>query len=86
MVAGALFATDLTIDPGIGEPFRERRAEQDVVEPQPGIALPPAELVVPERVERLIGMARCEARELALPRRSATSFRLVCQYGPRYHA
>ena len=35
MVAGALLAADLTIDPGIGEPSRERRAEQDVVEPQP---------------------------------------------------
>src|SRR3954471_16140071 len=47
MVAGAFFAAHLAIDAGLEQARRNRRTQQQVIEPQSGVARPAVALVVP---------------------------------------
>jgi hypothetical protein len=53
MVAGAFFAARLAVDAGLDQAGRQRRAQQEMIEPQSGIARPSVALVIPEREHRL---------------------------------
>jgi len=46
MVAGAVFAADLAVDAGLEQARRQRRAQQQMIEPQSGVARPAVSLVV----------------------------------------
>ena len=54
MIARAVATPNLAVDTGFGEPFREIVAEQEMIEPEPGIALPAHALVVPEGIDALL--------------------------------
>src|SRR5258708_39075961 len=58
MVAGAFLGPHFAIDAGLDQPRRTARAQQQVIEPQSGVARPAASFVIPERVHRLHRMKR----------------------------
>src|SRR4051812_35139897 len=58
VVAGAFLAAHLAIDAGLEQARRNRRAQQQVIEPQSGVARPALALVVPEREHRFRRMHR----------------------------
>ena len=53
MIAGAFFAPDQAIDARSGQPWLKSRTEQEMIEPQAGVAWPTLPLVIPEREHRL---------------------------------
>src|ERR1700744_3592497 len=53
VVAGAFFAGDPAVNPTLGQPRCKSRAQQEMIEPQPGVAWPAVTLVIPEREHRL---------------------------------
>src|ERR1700686_1240247 len=53
MVAGAFLGSHLAVDAGLDQARRNGRAEQQMIEPQSGVARPAVSLVIPERVHRL---------------------------------
>ena len=60
MIARVLLAAHVAIDPGILQSLGEQRAQQNMIEPQAGVALPPVPHVVPEGVDALVGMERAQ--------------------------
>ena len=56
MIAGAFLRTDLTVDPRVLKALCEPCAQQQVIDPKPGIAGPAIALIVPESVYRRLGM------------------------------
>ena len=52
VIAGAFLAAHLAIDAGREQARRDRRAQQQMIEPQSGVARPAVALVVPEREHR----------------------------------
>src|SRR5258708_19116737 len=60
MVAGAFLGPHFAIDAGLDQPRRNGGAQQQVIEPQSGVARPAVSLVVPERVHRLRRMKRAD--------------------------
>src|SRR5260370_15452154 len=56
MVAGVLFASHFAVDAGLDQARGERRAQQQMIEPQSGVARPAVTLVVPEGEHRLCWM------------------------------
>src|SRR5438270_11942108 len=61
VVAGAFLAPDLAIDARFGQPRRELRAQQQMIEPQAGVARPSVALVIPEGEHRLRGVQRANS-------------------------
>src|ERR1700687_215590 len=53
VVAGAFLGSHLAVDAGLDQARRNGRAEQQMIEPQSGVARPAVSLVIPERVHRL---------------------------------
>src|SRR6266702_8887948 len=53
VVAGAFLAANLAVDAGFHQARRQHGAEQEMIEPQAGIARPAVALVVPECEHRL---------------------------------
>src|SRR6266851_1904875 len=53
VVAGAFFASQLAVDAGLDQPRCNRRTQQEMIEPQAGVARPAVALVIPEREHRL---------------------------------
>ena len=70
VVAGAFLAAHLAVDAGLDQARRERRAQQEMIEPQAGIARPAVSLVIPEREHRL---CRDAASRIASHQPCATS-------------
>ena len=66
VVARPFEATNLAVNPGGAQARRQRRAEQEVVDPQPGVAPPAIALVVPEGVERALRVAGAKRIDPAL--------------------
>src|SRR3954451_3451524 len=60
MVAGAFLAAHLAIDAGLEQARRYLRAQQQMIEPQSGVARPAVALVVPEREHRFFRMQRAD--------------------------
>src|ERR1700760_3965952 len=60
VVAGAVFAANPAIDAGLAQARRHLRAQQQMVEPQAGIARPAVALVVPEGEHRRFRMQRAD--------------------------
>jgi hypothetical protein len=58
VVAGANLPPHLAINPSRHQASDHRRAEEEVVEAETGVALPSIPLVVPKRVDRVRGMKR----------------------------
>src|SRR5690349_15532010 len=56
MVAGIRPAPDMPIDARRLQLLRQRLAEKDVVDPKASIGLPALPEIIPERVDRLVGM------------------------------
>src|SRR5439155_10757197 len=56
MVAGAFLAAHFPVDAGLKQARGQRRAEQEMIEPQAGVARPAVALVIPEREHRLFRM------------------------------
>ncbi len=55
VVAGVLLAAHPAIHPGVFQVVRQAGAEQQVVDAQPGVALPVLAEVVPEGIEAPVG-------------------------------
>lgn len=66
MVARLLPTADFAIDAPADQPLRQRRAEQDVIEPQPGVSAPGIPQVIPECIDGLVGVQRADGVEPAL--------------------
>ena len=66
MVARAVLAAHRTIDARRDEAPGQLGTEQDLVEPEPGVALPPLPHVVPVRVHRRVRVERANGVEPAL--------------------
>ncbi|SPA54885.1 protein of unknown function [Cupriavidus taiwanensis] len=56
MVAGVVFAAHPAVDAGVAQPRRQFGAQQQVVDAQAGIGLPVPAEVIPEGVDRRVGM------------------------------
>jgi hypothetical protein len=56
MVAGALFGAHRAVHAGHFQPAGQRGAEQQVIEPQTGIAFEAVADVMPERVDPLVAV------------------------------
>ena len=66
VIAGPFFAADGTVDAGIDEALGGLRAQQQMIDAQPGIARPAIAHVIPESVDRCIGMAHADGIDPAL--------------------
>ena len=66
MIAGAFPAADLAIDTGGGQPLGRLRAQEEVIDAQPGVPRPAVPHVIPERVHRRVGMQRADGVEPAV--------------------
>jgi AraC family transcriptional regulator, activator of mtrCDE len=53
VIAGAFFAAHLAVDAGFDQPRGDDRAQQQMIQPQSGVARPAVSHVIPERVHRL---------------------------------
>src|SRR3546814_3953504 len=60
VIACFLAAAIFLVDPGIGEPIRRLRAQQQVIDSEAGIALPRARLIIPEGPHPAARMPRPE--------------------------
>ena len=66
MIAGVRLAAHAAIDPGFDQARAQVGRQQDLVEPQAGVALPALPHVVPERVHRRVRMERADGVDPAL--------------------
>src|SRR5664279_5356920 len=60
VVAGAFLSPFAAVDAGLDQARRQRRAQQEMIEPQAGVARPAVSLVIPERVHRFRRMQRAD--------------------------
>src|ERR1700756_388900 len=66
VVTRAVLAAHLSVDIGPCQAWRELRAEQEMVKPQPRVARPTVSLVIPEGVYRRLRMQRADRIRPAL--------------------
>src|SRR3546814_11686074 len=76
VIACFLAAAIFLVDPGIGEPIRRLRAQQQVIDSEAGIALPRARLIIPEGPHPAARMPRPER----IGARKSVVRERMCQY------